>query len=115
MVDAPLLRRDRAAIALLLLLVVGFGAVVELRSAFLTRPRTDLGVYLRAAWAVREGVSPYEVTDETSCHYPSPPLLAIVLVPLASPPLDVARGAWDIPFPVTVALWYVASVAALFW
>jgi hypothetical protein len=114
MSDVPLLRRDRAVIALTILLVVGYGAIVELRSAFLTHRHTDLGVYLRAAWAIREGGDPYAVEDN-GWHYTYPSLFATLLVPLAEPPPGVPRGVWDVPFPVTVALWYLASVAALFW
>jgi hypothetical protein len=115
MPDAPLLRRDRFFIALLLALVVGYGVLVEFRSAFMKHRHTDLGVYLRAAWAVREGGNPYAIVDDNGWHYSYPLLLAIVLVPLADPPSDVARTAWDVPFPVSVALWYLASIAALFW
>ena len=35
-----------------------------MRSAFMQRRMTDLGVYLRAGWAVRSGADIYDVTDD---------------------------------------------------
>ena len=49
--DRPLYRWEQAAVLLLLLLVVGFGALTLVRSAYLTTRKTDYGVYARAAWA----------------------------------------------------------------
>jgi hypothetical protein len=115
MTPSPLTLRDRFGIGLLALLFVAFGVVTEIRSAFLKHRHTDLGVYLRAAWAVREGGDPYAVVDDNGWHYAYPSLLAIVLVPLAYPPPEVPPGAWDVPFAASVALWYLASVACLFW
>lgn len=115
MPGSPLLRRDFLCIALLLTVVVGYGVNVELRSAYMQRRHTDLGVYLRAAWAVREGGDPYAVVDTNGWHYSYPSLPAIVLVPLAEPPPGTPPKPWEVPFPLTVALWYFASVAALFW
>src|SRR6266852_4101285 len=48
----------------LLCVIVGFSGIVELRSAFLKRPMTDLQVYLRAAWAVRTETDLYKATDD---------------------------------------------------
>lgn len=89
-----------------------FGGLVELRSAFLKRRMTDLGVYLRAAWAVRAGENIYDVTDNNGWHYQYPPCLAILLTPLADPPAGVeCPGA--LPFSVSVATWYVLNLLCL--
>jgi alpha-1,2-mannosyltransferase len=94
------------------LLVILFGAVVEFRSAFLTHRRTDLDVYLRAAWAVRTGNDLYIITDEHGWHFHYPPIFAIALEPLADPPPGYSR-AGTIPWGASVAIWYVLSVIAL--
>jgi hypothetical protein len=65
-----------------------FGIVVEYRSVHLRRRMTDLNCYLRAAWAVRQGGSElYNVWDDNTWHYNYPPLFAILLTPLADPPV----------------------------
>ena len=115
MQEPPVRRFDRLCVVALVLVTLGYGTYVEIRSAFLQRRHTDLGVYLRAAWAVREGGDPYAVTDENGWHYSYPVLTAIVLVPLADPPPEVARRAYDVPFPVSVALFYLGSVVAFLW
>ena len=53
--DHSLNRWERLGLWLLLALVVGFGIVVEVRSAFLRRHYGDVGVFFRAAWAARQG------------------------------------------------------------
>jgi hypothetical protein len=75
---------------------------------------TDLGVYLRAAWAVRTGVDPYAITDTNGFHYVYPPLFAILMMPMADAPAGVAGGSL-VPFPVSAALWYAFSVGCLLW
>jgi hypothetical protein len=97
-----------------LVLVVGFSAIVELRSAFGERPHTDLQVYLRAAWAVRSGSDLYGVTDANGWHYHYPALLAILMTPLADPPPDTACDGTP-PFSVSVAIWYWFSIGCLAW
>jgi hypothetical protein len=96
----------------LLLAALGFGVVVEYRSTFLTRRMTDLDVYLRAAWAVRTGADIYTITDDNGWHYHYPPLLAIVLTPLADAPPGHDRTGM-LPFGVSVGLWYIISIACL--
>src|SRR5215467_14009517 len=59
---AWLSRCEKAGLAAFLLLILGFGVLVEFRSAFLQKRKTDLNVYLRAAWAVRAGENPYDFT-----------------------------------------------------
>jgi hypothetical protein len=83
----PLRRGERWGVGLLLVAFLLFGAIVEIRSAFLKRRMTDLNCYLRAAWALRQGGADlYNVFDDNGWHYNYPPLLAIVLTPLADPP-----------------------------
>jgi hypothetical protein len=96
----------------LTVLVILFSLVVEKRSAFMQRRMTDLGVYLRAAWAVRAGDDIYDIIDNNGWHYQYPPLFAILLVPLADPPAGV-DAAGLVPYPVAVAVWYVFSVLCL--
>jgi hypothetical protein len=107
-------RIEQAGFVALLLITVAFGFLVEWRSAFLHQRKTDLNVYLYAAWAIRAGESPYEFITFGECHYNYPPLLAILLVPLANKPGSVA-GPTTVPFGVSVALWYVFSVVTLAW
>lgn len=109
---APALSRgERWALALLAAALLVFGALVEVRSAFLHRRMGDLEVFLRAAWAVRSGADLYAVTDSKGFHYHYPPLFAILLAPLAEPP--PGSGGRLVPYPVTVALWYALSLLAL--
>jgi hypothetical protein len=74
--------------------------------------RTDLGVFLRAAWAVRSGTDLYSITDDKGLPYNYPPLLAILLTPFADPPPGVAM-AGTLPFGLKVGAWYFISVAIL--
>src|SRR5207245_35335 len=89
-----------------------FGILVEMRSAYLQRRMGDLGVFVRTAWAVRSGQDIYSVTDHNGYHYHYPPLFAILLVPLADPPPG-ADQSWTVPYPITVAIWYVFSLCCL--
>jgi hypothetical protein len=91
---------------------VVFGVAVEIKSAFLSRRYGDLGVFLRAAWAIHTGVSPYEVMDSNGWHYHYPPLFAIVLEPLRDPPPEVASSG-PVPFAVSVAIYYLLSLLCL--
>jgi alpha-1,2-mannosyltransferase len=106
---APPARWQRIGHILLCLTMVVFGVVVEIRSAFLKRHMTDLGVYLRAAWAVRVGEDPYTVTDDNGWHYHYPTLFAILMVPFADPPAGADRTGM-LPFWLIVALWYAFSL-----
>jgi alpha-1,2-mannosyltransferase len=94
---------------LFFLCALAFGAIVEMRSAFLHYRMTDLDVYLRAAWAVRTGHDPYTITDDRGWHYHYPPLFAIALIPLADPPRGHSRSGM-LPFGMAVALWYVLNL-----
>lgn len=115
MPEAPLLRRDRLCLTLLVLLTIGAGVLTEIRSAFAQRRHTDLGVYLRASWAIREGIDHYTVTDDNGWHYTYPSLLAITLIPFADAPAGQPQPAWAVPYPVSVALWYLLGVVLLAW
>ena len=57
-------RWERRGLVIGLCLLVAFGGLVVWRSAFLHQRHGDLGVYLRAAWAVRTGNDIYTVTDK---------------------------------------------------
>src|SRR6267154_31891 len=109
----PLSKLERAALMLLALVPIVFGVLVEVRGAFLQTRRTDLAVFARAAWAVRSGIDVYSVTDEKGLHYHYPPLLAILMAPLADPPPGVPMVA-AVPFAVTVGVWYLLSVFVAF-
>src|SRR5262245_37872535 len=105
-------RWERGALALLLVLGVAFGVLVEIRTAFLRRRMGDLGCYLRAAWAVRTGNDLYDVMDDNGWHYNYPPLLAILAVPLADAPAGADRAGL-LPWAASTAIWYVLNVLCL--
>lgn len=109
--DLPRLHR-----AFLWLLASGFVLLlipVELRSAFLKRPMTDLQVYLRAAWAVRSGNDLYAITDDNQWHYHYPALFAILMVPLANAPAGQNQDGLLRMHESTV-IWYLFSLVCLF-
>jgi len=105
-------RWERLGLVVAAAVVLLFGAVVVWRGAFLQVRRTDLGVFLRAAWAVRSGADVYGITDDKGLPYNYPLLLAILLTPLADPPPGVDM-AGTIPFGLKVGLWYLFSVTIL--
>jgi heptose I phosphotransferase len=89
-----------------------FGGLVEMRSALLSRRMGDLDCFLRAGWAVRTGGDLYSVTDDNGFHYNYPPLLAVLVAPLADPPAGADRAGM-LPFGVSAALWYLFNLACL--
>jgi len=107
-------RVERWGIALFFLCAIGFGAIVEMRSAFLNARRTDLDVYLRAAWAARTGHDLYTIIDDRGWHYHYPPLFAIALIALADPPPGQSRAGM-MPFWLSVAVWYLLNLIFLGW
>jgi|SRR5579883_861390 len=115
MLDAPLTWRDRFLIGLLAFVFVAVGVLTEIRSAYLQTRHTDLTVYLRASWAIREGLNPYTVPDDHGWHYTYPSLLAIALIPFADAPPGTSQPTWVVPYPISVAVWYLLSVALLAW
>lgn len=109
---SPLSRWERRGLLLFLVVLLGFGGLVEMRAVFLKRRMTDLGVYLRTAWAVRAGADIYDVTEENDWHYVYPPLFAILMTPLADPPPGADRAGY-LPFGVSAAVWYVFNLSCL--
>jgi hypothetical protein len=103
---------QRRGLVLFGVVVVLFGVLFVFRSAFQNTRKGDLDVFLRAGWAVRTGEDIYTVTDDKGFHYHYPPFLAILLVPLADPPLG-RPTAGMVPYPLSVALWYVLSLLCL--
>ncbi|HJZ57798.1 MAG TPA: glycosyltransferase family 87 protein, partial [Gemmataceae bacterium] len=95
-------------------LVLGFGAITEIRGAFQATRKTDLGVYLRAAWAARSGRDPFDVTDNNGWHYCYPPTFALLLTPIADPMPGHPRDGYP-PYWLSVALWYVFGIACVAW
>src|SRR5215212_4692309 len=108
----PLNTLERSALGLLVLAVLGFCVLVEIRSAFLTRRMGDLGCYLRGAWAARAGEDMYGVTDDNDWHYNYPPFLAIVLTPLADPPRGYDTAGY-LPYGLSAAIFMVLNLAFL--
>jgi len=134
--------RERIWLATGLFALLAFGANLEQRTALRRTPMTDLGVFSCAAGAVRNGQDLYAITDWHGWHYQYPPALAILFTPLAlavpvSPPVlpaGVERTAANTPwgygiaghhrfyglhaenarFFGIVAVWYVISVALIF-
>lgn len=109
--DRRLTRWDRVGLGLLVLGLVAFGVVVEIRSAFQSARKTDFGVYARAGWAIRGGWDIYEVFDDRGWHYCYPPPFAVLMVPLADPPTILTDRTGYLPFAVSVGIWYVLSLA----
>src|SRR5438132_9514831 len=105
-------RWERRGLAAMVVGCVVFGCLVEYRSAFLSRRMGDLGCYLRGAWAVRVDGELYDVQDDNHWHYNYPPLLAILMAPLADPPAG-ADHTNMVPYAASVAIWYVFSVLCL--
>jgi hypothetical protein len=108
-----LTRWERAGLWFLLVVAVGFGIFVDIRSALLRRRMGDLGIFLRAAWAARQGGEElYTITCNSGFHYCYPPTLAILLAPLADPPPGADSNGY-LPYPLLVAIWYVFSLLCL--
>ncbi|MGH7243106.1 MAG: glycosyltransferase family 87 protein [Phycisphaerales bacterium] len=121
---------ERILVALALFIPLAFGVVTVKRSAFLDSRRTDVGVYFRAAWAIRAGIDPYVVRDTNDWSYLYPPPLAILSIPFAEAPVagDVSiatqsGGLFQSEVPPNnngmrylagVIVWYLLGVAALF-
>ncbi len=103
---------ERAGLCALVAVVIAFGAITELRSAFLQRRMGDAGVFFRAAWAVRSGADIYEVSDDNHWHFNYPPLFAILMTPLADAPRGESQAGL-LPFPVSICFWYALNVGCL--
>ena len=105
---------ERAGLVAFAVLVLAFGGLVELRSAFQQQRKTDFGVYARAAYAVRSGEDLYEVCDNNGWHYTYPAAFAVVMVPLADPWPWMDRAGY-LPYELSVGLWFVLNVLACGW
>jgi len=106
-------RWEWAAAAVVAAAAVLFGALVVYRSALLDRPMGDLGVYLRAAWAVHADPDHlYDHTDWNGWHYCYPPLFAILLTPLGQAP--AAPGADAAHLAAASAIFYFINIVCLF-
>jgi hypothetical protein len=68
--------------------MLAFGWIVVKRSAFQNERKTDLDVFLRAAWAVRANEDIYATFSERGWNYVYPSTFAILLTPLAEPPTE---------------------------
>lgn len=80
-------RYETIALVIALASFFVFGLHIERRTALRRSLRfTDLGVYTRAAWAVRSGENLYTISDSNGLHYNYPPAFAILFAPLAFPP-----------------------------
>lgn len=110
--DERLRPRERRLLWAFALVVILFGVLVEVRSAGLSRRMGDLGVFLRAGWAVRSDADLYSVTCDNKYHYCYPPLFAILMAPLADPPHGMDGAGW-VPYPVSVAICYVLNLLCL--
>ncbi len=105
-------RWEWIAVAAFAVVTVLYGGLVVQKSALLDRPMGDLGVYLRAAWAVRADPDHlYDHTDQNGWHYSYPPLFAILLEPLGEAPQPV--GADPTPFAVAVGIFYFVNILCL--
>ncbi len=110
--QAPPTRAEYLAVIAFLVVVVLFGVIVEIRSAFQNTRKGDLNVFLRAGWAIRADADLYAVTDDNGFHYHYPPLLAILAAPLADAPAGADRTAM-LPYSVSVAICYVLNLLFL--
>jgi hypothetical protein len=104
----------------LVLFAVAFGVLVEHRSVFADRRRTDAGVFFRAGYAWRAGLDPYHVSDDNRWYLLYPPGVAPAFGPLADPPHPAKETVppspeigWHPPYAVSIALWYALSVACV--
>ncbi|MBI3702224.1 MAG: DUF2029 domain-containing protein [Afipia sp.] len=97
---------ERAGLALFALLIVAFGVIAELRCCYQNTRKTDFGVYLRAAYAVRSGGDIYQATDNNGYHYTYPPAFAVIMTPFADAPAGVSRDGL-LPYSFSAALWTI--------
>ncbi len=106
----PLSKLHVTGLSLLLVVVIVFGAMVEFRGALTKVRMTDIGPYLRAAWAVRTGGDIYKITDDHRWHFVYPPTFAILMTPLADPPHGEDRTGY-LPYAASVGIWYIITMA----
>jgi hypothetical protein len=109
----PLALWQKMGLMALAVLMLGFGGLVVYRTAYARTRINDVQVFFRAAWAVRTGHDPYTTPDDHGWHYLYPPLLAIVLEPLADAPPGHSRQGL-LPFGVSVGIWYGLALGMTF-
>lgn len=109
----PLNLLERVGVVMLLVGAVVLGVTTVKRTAFSVQKRGDFAVYARAAWAVRTGGNIREVQSRQGWHYVYPPTLAVLMVPLASPPPPEQPDPFTLPLPASVALWYAFNLCCL--
>ncbi|MCG6203685.1 DUF2029 domain-containing protein [Rhodopseudomonas sp. HC1] len=73
----------------------------------------DVQVFFRAGWAVWTGYPLYEVADHHGWTYHYPPFFALLMGPFGHPLDGYPKPSWTMPLPMSVAVWYTFSVAAL--
>lgn len=111
----PLRPWEKVFLGVFAAVLVVFGVITEIRSANLSRRMGDLGVFLRAGWAVRMGGDDlYHVTCNNGWHYNYPPMYAILMAPFADPPAG-GQPVTAVPYAWSVAFFYVFGVFCLFW
>ena len=108
---ARLTQWERIGLFVFASVIVAFGALVVLRSAYQETRKTDFGVYARAAHAIRVGNDIYHIhtCDDNGWHYCYPPPFAILMVPLADP-FNWEERTGYLPFGVSVGIWYALSI-----
>jgi alpha-1,2-mannosyltransferase len=117
-------RYEKVALLTVLASLVVFGLHIEWRTALRrTLCFTDLGVYTRAAWAVRTGENLYTISDSNGLHYNYPPAFAILFTPLGMAPwgYDIASDKQthglqrdNLRFFCIVWIWYAINVVLEF-
>jgi hypothetical protein len=112
--DRRMSRAEWSFFGLMIVVVLYYAVMTEIRSCFLERRMTDFGVYLRAAWAARTGHDMYAITCDNGWHYCYPPTFALFLMPLADPPAEYARTGY-LPYPISVGIWVILSYAFAFY
>ena len=94
-------------------LLIAFAANTVNRGAFLKRRMTDAQVYFRAAWSLWSKTPLYEITDDNGWHFHYMPNIPAVMRPFANAPPGQKDLSWTMPYPVSLAVWFVLSFAAL--
>lgn len=112
--NQPLRRWEKACLAFTALGLITFMVWSEVRSCFLKQRHTDYTVYVRAAWAARNGADMYQIADEHGWHYCYPPPFALALTPLADPPPGFDRSGY-VPFWVAAGIWIIVSMLVAMW
>jgi len=108
----PLARWEKYCLLALVLISAFFSDLVLYRSALVERIMGDGPIFLRAAWAVRTGGDPYQLTDHNGWHYNYPPIFAISLTPLADPPPGISRAGY-LPIALSISLFYKINLLVL--